>query len=351
MKKALLLVVSVIFLTSMIAGCSTANTATTSEEKTETTTAVETTATQKTQEFTFGNLAWSLADEWNQYGVEAFKWKAAKMGVKVEVLDCQKNPEEQIAQAQDFINKGVSGISIFPCSPDTGATVTRMSNEAGIPIAIENIFLPEDGSAGKVVGQVACRYEDIGYAAVEYAATKWPGSKLLYVHGGPGVGVYEAYQIGVDKALEKYKDDIELVGLVNGNWETEASYNVTIDFINKGTSKFDVVFANNDLQAVGVYNALKEAGMEGIPIISTGGSLQGYEMVMNGQEAANMTAPVNIQGIIVFDFLYKTVTGAGVKNPHIPLPVIPVGKDNIQDWIKWDDNEAAQKYIDEHYDI
>ena len=58
-----------------------------------------------------------------------------------------------------------------------------------------------------------------------------------------------------------------------------------------------------------------------------------------------MTAPVNIQGIMVFDFLWDFVSGAGVKNPNVPLPVIPVGKDNIKDWISWDNHEAAQAYI------
>ncbi|GHU65983.1 hypothetical protein AGMMS49983_14700 [Clostridia bacterium] len=295
---------------------------------------------------TFGYLAWALSDEWNAYGNEAFIWCAEQDGNTVITLDCQKDPESQVSQAEELINKGVDGISIFPCSPEAGATIVRMANEAGIPIAVENIFLPDDASAGEVVGQVACQYGDIGYAAVEYAAKTWPGAKLLYVHGGPGVGVYEDYKIGVDKALEDYKSDIELVGLVNGNWETEASYNVTMDFITSGKSDFDVVFANNDLQAVGVYNALKENGMEDIPVLSTGGSEQGYAMIKDGQEYANMTAPVNIQGIIVYQFLAKATSGQTVAQKKIPLPVIPVDTTNIDTaWIKWSDNDAASAYV------
>lgn len=351
MRKILILTLGIVFAIAMLAGCA-APAAPAAEEPAAEEPAAEEPAEEAAvdaSEYTFGNLAWSTADEWNAYGIEAWEWKAEKVGANTEVLDCQKDPEEQLAQAQDFINKGVDGISIFPSSPDVAATITRMCNEAGIPIAIENIFLPEDGSAGEVVGQVACRYGDIGYAAIEYAATTWPGSKLLYVHGGPGVGVYEDYKVGVDQALEDYADDIEMVGLVNGNWETEASYNVTMDFINAGTSDFDVVFANNDLQAVGVNQALKEQGMEDIPILSTGGSEQGYEMVVEGIQAANMTAPVNIQGIMVFDFLWNSVSGAGVDNPNVPLPVIPVGQDNIEEWIHWNDHEAAQAYIDANY--
>ncbi|MDZ7838917.1 MAG: hypothetical protein U5N58_13815 [Actinomycetota bacterium] len=53
-------------------------------------------------------------------------------------------------------------------------------------------------------------------------------------------------------------------------------------------------------------------------------------MVEEGIQTANMTAPVNIQGIMVFDFLWNNITGAEVDDPEVvPLPVIPVGQDNI----------------------
>lgn len=356
-KKVFAVLMALLMVAAMVAGCASTSPAPASEATpapaqeskpadTPASKAEEPAPQEATKNFTLGYLAWGLTDEWNLYGCEAFKWAAAKKGCEVITLDCQKDPEKQVSQAEELINRGVDAISMFPCTPEVGATVTRMCNVAGIPIAIENIFLPDDGSAGEIVGQVACRYSDIGYTAVKYAAETWPGCKLLYVHGGPGLGVYEDYKVGVDQALEEFKGKIELVGLMNGNWETEASYNVTQDFISSGKSDFDVVFANNDLQAVGVYNALKENGMENIPILSTGGSEQGYEMVKSGQEYANMTAPVNLQGEIVFRFLWQHLNNVSISETKIPLPVIPVDQTNIDtDWIKWSDYEAAERYI------
>ncbi len=355
MKKGVAILLIIVFVAGVMAACAqpTAETPAPAQEgtavaepSTEATATEEAAADAPKEELTFGYLAYNIADVWNQYGYEAFVWAAEQDGVKVEMLDAKNDSEKQVSQAQDFINKGVDGISIFPVSPEVGATVVRMANEAGIPIALENIFLDDDTIAGiDLLGQVACEYNEIGYAAIKYAAETYPGCKLLYVHGGPGLGVYESYKIGVDKALEKFSDKVELVGLINGEWATEPSYNVTVDFINSGESEFDVVFANNDLQATGVYNALKEYGMEAIPIISTGGSEQGYQMVEDGQEAANITAPVNIQGQIVYDFLKKGVAGETITNKRISLPLIPIGMDNFDQWIKWDDNAAAAQYI------
>ena len=303
-------------------------------------------AEEPAKKLVFGYLAYNLADIWNQYGMEAFQWCADQKGVEVKVLDATNDPAKQVTQAQEFIDAGVDGISIFPCTPEAAATVVRMANEAGIPIAIENIFLSEEAAKG-TVGQVACQYRDIGYAAIKYAADTYPGCKLLYVHGAPGLGVYEDYKIGVDAALEEFKDKVTMVGLINGEWATEPSQNVTQDFITSGQSEFDVVFANNDLQAKGIYNALKDNGMEDIPIISTGGSPDGYQMLADGIEAANMTAPVNIQGVIVFKYLWQTLNGVAIEETKIPLPIIPIGKDNIDEWIAWEDFQASYDYIGE----
>lgn len=358
MKKVLAVMLCVVLAAAMLSACSEAptqsETATTDVETspaaTQETTEASASETAESSDLTFGYLAMNLADEWNQYSCEAFKWAAVKDGVNVEVLDCQTNEELQVSQAQSFIDKGVDAISIYPCSPEIGAMVVSMCNDAGIPIAIENIFLPDD-NAGDVVGQVACQYGDIGYAAVKYMAEKWPDCKMLYCHGGEGVGVYESYKVGVDQALTEYADSIEMVGLINGEWETEAAYNVTVDFINSDTSDFGVIFANNDMEATGCYNAVVDSGLKNIPIISTGGSLSGYQMVKDGTVTANMTAPVSIQGIVLYKFLYNAATGVEIKTPKVSLPVIPVDLDNIDDWIMWDNYEAAMDYINANLDI
>ncbi len=306
--------------------------------------AAEQPAAEQPKNLTFGYIAWNMKDEWNQYGEAAFRWAAEKKGVTVITEDGKNSPEEQVKIAEGFINQGVDAISIFPCTPEVGATIVRMCNEAGIPIAIENIFLPEDGSAGDFVGQVACQYNDIGYAAFQYIAETFPGAKVFYCAGSVGMGVYESYKIGVDQALKDFADKVTLVETLHGDWETEKSMQVTQDFIATG-KEFDVIFANNDLQARGCYNALKEAGMTDIPIISTGGAPVGLDMIAEGTEYANMTAPVNIQGLIVFRFLWQKLNGVTITETKIPLPIIPVDASNLATAISWDNNEGALEYI------
>lgn len=93
--------------------------------------------------------------------------------------------------------------------------------------------------------------------------------------------------------------------------------------------------------AQGCYQALQDAGKTDIPIVSTGGSPDDYKMLQDGIESANMTAPVSIQGVQTFKNLYDYVVLGKTPEKFISLPIIPVGRENIDDYVAWDDYEAA----------
>jgi len=286
------------------------------------------------KKLTYGYIAYDMKDIWNQYGAEAFQYAAKLKDVNVIVLDSENNAEKSVGLMQELIAKKVDGISIFPISPDQAATLIRMANEAKIPVTIEN--LPMKENAGNYISVVACRYDDIGYAAIKYIATSMPGSKILFVAGAEGGGVWETYMIGVNKALAEFKAKVTMVDIIHGDWQTQKAMDVTQSFLSTGKA-FDVVFANNDLMAIGVYNALKDKGLDGKKkIISTGGSPDGLKMVASGVEYANMTAPVSLQGLITFRNLWWNSVGKKKPAAFYPLPIVPVDQKTLNKAIKWD---------------
>ncbi len=243
---------------------------------------------------------------------------------------------------ESLIQKDVDGISVFPISPDQVATLIRMANDAGIPVTVEN--LPPPDNAGEYISTVAAMYGDIGYAAVKFISETMPGAKIFYAAGAKGGGVYETYQEGIDKALAEFTN-VSIVGLEHGDWQTEKAMDVTQNFIQTGT-EFDVIFANNDLMAKGCFNALEEAGMSDIPIISTGGSPDGIQMMEDGIVAANMTAPVSIQGVQTFKNLHDYVVLGKRDIPKFTaLPIVPATADELDKVIRWEDPQAALDYI------
>lgn len=292
--------------------------------------------------YTFGYIAYDMQDIWNMYGAQAFEYAADQVGVETIVLDANNSLEKSVAAMEDLIQKQVDGISVFPISPDQVATLIRMANDAGIPITVENLPPPDD--AGDYISTVACLYDDIGYGAIKFISETYDDPKVFFAAGAKGGGVYEQYQEGIDRALKDFPD-VKIVGLEHGDWQTEKSMNITQNFIQTGT-EFNVIFANNDLMAKGCYNALVEAGMTEIPIISTGGSPDGLQMMVDGIQAANITAPVSIQGVKTFKNLYEYVVQGKRDLPKFtPLPVIPATAAELDKVITWEDPKMALDYI------
>jgi len=351
-KKLIGILVVCLTVAALLIGCApqAAAPAETETEKPAATAApAETAAPAKDQgedKLVFGYIAYQMADIWNEYSSKAFQYAADKVGVEVVVLDSQNDIAQSVAAMESLIQQEVDGISIFPISPEQAAQLIAMANEAGIPITVENIDVSSVCEPDQYIACVGCVYGDIGYAAIEWLAKNVENAKVFYCAGAVGGGVFEAYKIGVDKALADYADSIELVGLANSDaWSTEDGLNLTQNFINSGV-EFNCIFANNDQIAQGCYQALLEAGLENIPIVSTGGSPDAYGFLEEGIEAANMTAPVSIQGVQTFKNLYDYVKDGTIpSNKFQNLPVIPVSRKDLSSWIDWSDYEAAYEYV------
>jgi len=301
---------------------------------------------KETDEYTFGYIAYNMADIWNEYSARAFEYAASRAPKKVHVvtLDSKGSLEESITAMESLIQQGVDGISIFPISTEQGAQLIKLANAANIPITVENFMMDTITDTGNFIATIACNYDDIGYAAIKFIAENKPGAKVFFCAGQRGAGVYEKYQEGVDRALAEYGSKVSIVATLNGDWLTESAYNLTMDLINSGT-KFDYVFANNGMMAKGVSQALKERGMN-IPIVSTGGSPDDYQFLVDGIEAANMTAPVSIQGVQTFKNLYDyVVNGIPPAEKRKALPIIPVSADKLDEFIAWDDYTKAYNYV------
>lgn len=293
---------------------------------------------------TFGYIAYDMTDIWNEYSANAFEYAAEQAGVDAVVLDSKNSLEESVTAMESLIQQEVDGISVFPISTEQGAQLVKMANEAGIPVTIENFAMDID-DPGDYIASVACQYDEIGYNAIKYIAENKPGAKIFFCAGQEGAGVYEKYQEGVDRALEELGDQVEVVATLHGDWLTDKAYDCTTDLISSG-EEFDYIFANNDMMAQGCYQALEDNDMTDIPIVSTGGSPDGYKLLESGVESANMTAPVSIQGIQTFKNLYDfVVDGKEPEEKFKALPVIPVSADDTSSYIAWDDYEAAYNYV------
>ena len=128
---------------------------------------------------TYGYIAYQMSDIWNEYSAYAFEYAAEQNGDEVIVLDSQNDIAQSISAMESLIQSEVDGISIFPISPEQGAQLVTMANEAGIPITVENIDVADVCEPDSYVAAVGCVYGDIGYAAIEWLAQNIEDAKVL----------------------------------------------------------------------------------------------------------------------------------------------------------------------------
>ena len=194
--------------------------------------AAETTAAKK---LVFGNLPTSLSDEWNGYSVENFKFAADKKGVEVQVIDAGWDGAKQLANFEDLVSKEVDAIAVFIWTPESGEQYAQIAKEAGIPIFFENTKLSSDlieyTFKGDYVFNVACEYDNIGYEAIKWLDTEYPGCKIFYVRGQPGMGIVEAYEAGVERAIAESTSGTTIAIRRDTQWDTQTSQPEVADII------------------------------------------------------------------------------------------------------------------------
>ena len=286
----------------------------------------------------FGQIAHDRAIEWVNYGVMNFEYACNALGVEPVIVDAQNNMEKVLAGMEDLLSKGVDAVSIYSFSPDLDERVAKMARDAGIPIVFENAVPGDNVDRDSVT---CCTYYDIGYAVAKFIGEKYPDSTFVYIMGQPGMNITEPYVDGIKAAIADGAKTT-MIDTAPTNWTAEEAMNATQNVLQSG-KEFDVIFANNEQIAQGVLNALEGAGLKGkIPVVATGGSPLGMEMLRSGDLDATMAAPTSFMGMMSALKLYILVNG-GTVEPMTNVPLLPATLENIDDIIPW---EPGQKVID-----
>lgn len=334
MKKSnwILLLAVMLLVSFTLAACAPKAEETTSEvPSAEQSQSEEPVADQPEQKFVFGQIAHDKNIEWVKYGSEAFEAACIDMGVEPVIVDAQNNMEKVLAGMEDLLAKGVDAVSVYSFSPDLDARVAKMARDAGIPIVFENAVPGDEVDRDSVT---CCTYYDIGYAVGEYIGEKYPGKKFAFVMGQPGMNITEPYVQGLEDAI-KDGAQCEMVEMLSTNWTAEEAMSQTETLIQSG-KQYDVIFANNEQIAQGVLKALDAAGLKGtIPVVATGGSPLGIQMLSDGDLDATIAAPTSYMGAMSAKKLYALVNGETVEEMTF-VPLLPATKENVDDIVPWE---------------
>jgi ribose transport system substrate-binding protein len=221
---------------------------------------------------------------------------------------------KQIADVEEFIDRGVDVILISPKVADALTSVVNKAFNAGIPIIVMDRDLAKDhytqfiGGDNRLIGQTAGQY------AINLLGG--PGKakgKIVEIWGGMCSTPAQDRHLGFYDVISK-EPGITLLGEpVDGDWKQDLGYEIMSEALDT-YPHIDLVYAHNDPMAYGAYLAAQDVGR----------AKEMYFLGVDGIPAEGVKWVS--KGILTATFRYMTPGAEGIQQALKLLRGEPVNK-------------------------
>lgn len=196
---------------------------------------------------------------------------ANEIGVEVQMEDAQGDIARQQSQLENFIASGVDGVIMMLVDADSGRAMSRMADQAGIPLVFVNMLPAGVDTFPEKQAWVGSDEEEAG---------RLETTEVCRLLNGQGEAVILMGQLGTTgqrgrtKATEEVLASDECSGIKvldaqTANWMRTPALDLMTNWITSGM-KPNAVIANNDEMALGAIQALKSAGISMDDVIVAG---------------------------------------------------------------------------------
>ncbi len=255
-------------------------------------------------------------------------------GVTLQVEDAQNDVAKQQSQIQNFIAAGVDAIIVNPVDTDATAAMSKIAEEAKIPLVYVNREPVNIDTLPENQAFVASNEADSGTLETKEVC------RLL---GGKGKVVVMMGELSNQAARMRTKDvhdviatdeckGLEIVEEQTANWSRTEGADLVTNWLSAGT-EFDAVIANNDEMAIGAIQALKAAGKDMSKIVI--GGVDATQDALAAMAAGDLDVTVfqNAagQGKGALDAALKLAKGEKVeKKVYVPFELVT--PENLKDY-------------------
>jgi len=245
------------------------------------------------------------------------------------VMTNAADPNKQANDVDDLIAQDVDVIVMLPIESAALTPVGQKVKDAGIPLVIVDRELENDAATVVVKGD----NEGIGVNAGKYFVEKLNGKGKIVEISGPPSSVTEQRGSGFKEAIEA-TDGLEIIASQSGDFSTEKSLEV-MENILQANPEIDAVFTQDDGMALGVLQAIKEAGRTDIQFVTgAGGAKEVFEDIKN-------------DGLMTATFLYSpTMVEDAVKI----AADIAKGNEPAESMVIKEATQVTNENVDEFYD-
>lgn len=259
---------------------------------------------------------------WRVAETKSMKDEAARRSDKYELVytDAGADTARQIKDVEGMIARGVSAIFLAPREAQVFGPTLRAARDARIPVFL--IDREVDGRAGEdFVTFIGSNFVEEGRRTGEWLVRQTQGrAGIVEVLGTPNASAARDRHEGFADAI-KNSPDMKILASQTGNFTRAGGQSAMASMIKDYGKAITAVFAHNDEMALGVIQALKDAGMKpgrDVLIVSVDGQRSALDAIRRGE--MNVTVECNPRfGPIAFDTLEKFLKGESIP-PKIIVP-------------------------------
>lgn len=197
-------------------------------------------------------------DAWRKAMNEEMKREdVLRPDIKLLIKDAKGDNTTQIQHINEFIDQKVDLLIVSPNESKPITPIVERVMEADIPVIVidrktnSNLYSSYIGASNEEIGAIAGKY---------VAQTLGKKGRILEIWGLEGSSPAIERHAGFKQAISFYSE-IQIVGKVIGNWERNIAKR-QLRTIADSLESIDLIFAHNDVMALGAYEVCKELGIE-----------------------------------------------------------------------------------------
>lgn len=283
-------------------------------------------APKKTLHFSY--VTKTLINEFWQDVWAGVKSEAAKYNINVDVQAAKDESSlvEQLNLTQTVLSKKPDALLLSPQSDSNLKPAIDAAKKLNIPTVIIDDARTEGASC--FVGQDQV---DIGSKAAEFLHQLYPnGGKVAQIEGQAGSPNARNRIKGFTETLKKYPN-LVLVASQPGNWDRMTAMNLTTNIMRTHPDLVGI-YANNDGMALGVVEAVKNAGkLKQIAIVGTDGIREAVRSIADGQERATVSELDYQEGVLGVQVALRLL-GCQKIPPWVVSQHALITVDNVKDF-------------------
>ncbi len=272
-------------------------------------------------------------------------------GFETQTLLSEYDAGTELNNVEDLIASGVDAIAIFPLTSDSAQQISKICNDAEMPVFIVTTECAEgEGVPNAAIGN---SFYDMGYKngewLIEHLDDVGGEAKVLELQGSLGTGIGDEITRGFEAATGD-NENITVVYQTDCHWVRDEAITALEDQISAGTD-FNVVFVHNEDMCGGVVSVLEENNMlDSVLVMTENGSDDGFEMLDQKQIAMTVTnSPSLVAGETVVAIM-KYFDGVLTEDDaDIDAAVYAVDQSNYDDpdTVTWDPS-WAENLVEEY---